>query len=260
MILAAILVFLYFFAFFIAGTLRRNNSIVDIGWGLGFVVVSWLLLLLRLPGSITQWIITLLITLWGGRLFLHILRRNRGKGEDFRYANFRRAWGKWVIPRAFLQIYMLQGVFLYLIALPVILKPETPAPVRPGLLIAGLLVFAIGFAFEIIGDKQLADFRRNPHNQGQIMSRGLWRYTRHPNYFGEATLWWGIFLIAFSGGVHQIAVISPVTITLLLLFVSGVPMLERAMKDRPGYAAYAARTSIFIPWFPKPNITDTKES
>ena len=110
MMIAAILIFSYFFLFFLLGTALRNNGVVDIGWGIGFVAVSWLMLLLRLPTDLTQLTITLLITLWGGRLFLHIFRRNRGKAEDFRYANFRKEWGKWVIPRAFLQVYMMQIV------------------------------------------------------------------------------------------------------------------------------------------------------
>jgi steroid 5-alpha reductase family enzyme len=257
--LAALIIFVYFFAFFIAGTAIRNNGVVDVGWGMGFVVLSWLLLFLRLPTGLSQIIVALLITLWGCRLLVHILRRNMGKDEDFRYANFRKAWGKWVVPRAFLQVYMLQGVFMFLIALPMILKPETPAPTSPVLFLMGCLVFIIGFAFEAIGDRQLADFLHNPDNKGKLMTEGLWRYTRHPNYFGEATLWWGIFLIALSGGASWVSVVSPITITLLLLFVSGVPLLEKAMKDRPGYAAYAAVTPVFAPWFPKKAVPEQKE-
>ena len=251
MTLAAIIIFGYFFLFFILGTATRNNGVVDIGWGIGFVVVAWLLLVLRLPLSVARLTITLLITLWGVRLFAHILRRNRGKPEDFRYANFRREWGKWVVPRAFLQVYMLQGVFMFVISLPVILLTGAQ-PLRHAWLYGlGLLVFAAGFFFESVGDAQLARFLRNPANKGKIMASGLWRITRHPNYFGESVMWWGIFLIAISGGASLVTILSPMTITLLLLFVSGVPLLERAMKNRPGYAEYAAQTSIFFPWFPK---------
>lgn len=164
---------------------------------------------------------------------------------------FRKAWGKWVVPRAFLQVYMLQGALMFLIALPFILLEGAAKPVNAVLYVIGLFVFATGFAFESIGDAQLKAFLKQPENRGKIMSTGLWRYTRHPNYFGEATLWWGIFLIALSGGVTPFALIGPVTITLLLLFVSGVPLLEKSMKDKPGYAEYAAKTSIFVPWFPK---------
>ena len=251
MMLAAWIIFLYFFLFFIAGTVTRNNGVVDIGWGIGFVVVAWLMLLLRLPFSLARLTMTLLITLWGVRLFAHILKRNLGKPEDFRYANFRKDWGKWVIPRAFLQVYMLQGLFMLMISLPVILLEGAQPLKYPWLYGAGIVIFALGFGYEAIGDAQLRHFLKEPTNKGKIMDQGLWRYTRHPNYFGEATLWWGIFLIAIGGGATLLTVISPVTITLLLLFVSGVPMLERAMKNRPGYAQYAAKTSIFFPWFPK---------
>ena len=256
---AALIIFVYFFAFFIAGTTARNNGIVDAGWGVGFVLVAWLMLFLRLPASFSEVAVALMITLWGCRLFIHIQRRNAGKPEDFRYAAFRKAWGKWIIPRAFLQVYMLQGVFMFLIALPAILKPNAPSAIRPALFIIGVVLFAAGFAFEAVGDRQLADFKQDAQNKGKLMTKGLWRYTRHPNYFGEATLWWGLYLTAVSGGTSWAAVIGPVTITLLLLFVSGVPMLEKAMKNRPGYAEYAQSTSIFVPWFPKRSAPAEKE-
>ena len=248
---AAIIIFAYFFTLFVIGTLLKNNSIVDIGWGIGFVILAWILFFLRLPVSLVRTSITLLVSLWGLRLFYHILKRNHGKPEDFRYVAFREAWGKWVVPRAFLQVYMLQGALMFLIALPFILLEQEAKAVNAPLFVLGLIVFATGFAFESIGDAQLKAFLKKTENRGKIMTSGLWRYTRHPNYFGEATLWWGIFLLALSGGVTPFAVIGPVTITLLLLFVSGVPLLERSMKDKPGYAQYAEMTSIFIPWFPK---------
>lgn len=252
MITALILIFAYFFALFLLGTALRNNSIVDVGWGVGFVLVAWSMLLAYPPLTLARVTMTMLITLWGLRLFAHILRRNVGKPEDFRYANFRREWGKWLVPRAFAQVYMLQGVFMYLISLPVILASVQSAPaVHPALYALGLAVFGIGFVFEALGDAQLRRFIADPAHKGQLMTGGLWRYTRHPNYFGEATMWWGVFILAMSAGVSPLAVISPVTITLLLLFVSGVPMLEKSMKNRAGYADYARATSIFIPWFPK---------
>lgn len=252
---AILIIFVYFFAFFLAGTAVKNNGIVDAGWGGGFVLIAWLLP----PNSFAQLVIALLITLWGCRLFWHILQRSKPNKEDFRYANFRKAWGRWLIPRAFFQIYMLQGLFMFLIALPVILKPAVPSDTRPVLFLLGLMVFTLGFLFEAIGDKQLQTFLQNPEHKGHLMTTGLWHYTRHPNYFGEAALWWGIFGIALSGGASWITVISPITITLLLLFVSGVPMLEKAMKDKPGYAEYAAKTSVFVPWFPKNSAPAPKE-
>ena len=114
----------------------------------------------------------------------------------------------------------------------------------------------VGLLFEVIGDRQLQAFKQDKENKGKLMTQGLWRYTRHPNYFGEAAVWWGVWFVALSGGVSLLSVLSPITITLLLLFVSGVPMLEKAMQKRPGFADYAARTSKFVPWFPK---HETKE-
>lgn len=250
MILAAVFIFAYFLALFIAGTVRRNNGIVDTFWGLGFVAVAWLMFFTRLPPSLARATLTLLVTAWGLRLFLHILRRNRGKPEDFRYAAFRKAWGRWAVPRAFLQVYMLQGFLMYVISLGMIL-PSGSATIRWPLFVAGLMVFAAGIAFETVGDRQLRRFLRDPANRGTLLTTGLWRYTRHPNYFGEATVWWGLWLIALSDGAAWYSVISPLAITALLLFVSGVPPLEKAMRDRPGFAEYARRTSVFVPWFPK---------
>jgi steroid 5-alpha reductase family enzyme len=249
MIPAAILIFLYFCVFFVIGTRRKNNSVVDVGWGLGFVLAAWTALLIRLPASPARWTAALVVTVWGLRLFTHILRRSRGKPEDPRYAKFRAAWGKRAVLRAFFQIYLLQGLLMYTVALPLLL-PAAGA-VNRALYAAGLAVFALGFGFEVVGDRQLSAFLRNPARKGMLMTEGLWRYTRHPNYFGEATLWWGVWLIAVSGGVTPFSAVGPATITLLLLFVSGVPPLEAAMKNRPGYAAYARRTSVFVPWFPK---------
>lgn len=251
MITAAIIIFVYFTVLFLIGTKLHNNSIVDIGWGIGFVIVAWILFVLRLPPSLTRVTITLLVSLWGIRLFYHILKRNHGKPEDFRYVAFRKAWGRWAVPRAFFQIYMLQGLLMFLIAMSYVLQDGARERVIPIVYALGMLVFAIGFFFESVGDAQLKAFIKNPLNKGKIMTEGLWRYTRHPNYFGEATMWWGIFLIALSGGVSPLAIISPITITVLLLFVSGVPLLEKDMKNRPGYAEYAKKTSIFLPWFPK---------
>lgn len=248
---AAIIIFAYFVIFFLIGTRLRNNGVVDIGWGIGFVVVAWLLLLTNFPPSLALLTVTLLVSVWGVRLFYHILKRNWGKPEDFRYAAFRKAWGKWVVPRAFFQVYMLQGVFMYLIALPFIVEGNDAPATNYALYALGVLVFAVGFLFEAVGDAQLRSFVRDPANKGRIMTGGLWQYTRHPNYFGEAALWWGIFLVAVSGGVTPIAIISPITITLLLLFVSGVPLLEKTMMNRAGYPEYARKTSVFFPWFPK---------
>ena len=221
------------------------------GWGLGFVIIAWYLMIENWNFLIPRIIMTVLVTIWGLRLFIHIIQRNLGKEEDFRYKKWREEWGRWLIPRAFLQVYMLQGLFMGIISLPVILIRYENGPWDLLILVIGLGIWILGFIFESVGDKQLKTFIGDPSNRGKIMDRGLWKYTRHPNYFGEATMWWGIFLIGMSAGISILSIISPLTITTLLLFVSGVPMLEKSMKDKPGYQEYAERTSIFIPLPPK---------
>ncbi|MBP2026753.1 steroid 5-alpha reductase family enzyme [Acetoanaerobium pronyense] len=252
MILESIIViFIYFLCFFIVGTYIKNNSIVDMGWGIGFVIVAWYTTLRTLNLYTSNLVITILITIWGLRLFYHIIKRNWGKPEDFRYANWRKEWGKLVIPRAFLQIYMLQGVFMFIVALPIILLNSENQSTFTIFGFVGLLIWTIGFFFESVGDYQLKVFKSNPENKGKIMDQGLWKYSRHPNYFGEATMWWGIAVIAFSSGASIASFISPITITYLLLFVSGVPMLEKSFAKRPGYKEYKEVTPVFFPWFPK---------
>lgn len=246
-----LLIFMYFFIFFIVGTLIKNNSIVDMGWGIGFVLVAWFVFLRSETQPLPQILMTLFVSVWGLRLFYHILKRNLGKPEDFRYATWRKEWGKYIIPRAFLQVYMLQGVFMFLVSLSVILFPSVVTQVNLPVMIVGACIWILGFFFEAVGDYQLKVFLANPENRGTLMRTGLWQFTRHPNYFGEATMWWGIFLIALSGGTSLFAIISPITITCLLLFVSGIPLLEKSMKTKPGFEEYARKTSIFIPWFPK---------
>lgn len=252
MFYAAYVIFIYFLCFFIVATIIKDNSIVDIGWGFGFVLVAWFLQIQAHSIHVPQLIITVLTTIWGLRLFYHILKRNRRKGEDFRYANWREEWGKWVIPRAFFQVFMLQGLFMYVVSLSAIMTSIAANKhfVAP-LVVLGTAIWLIGFFFEAVGDYQLKLFIANKENKGQLMTTGLWSYTRHPNYFGEATMWWGIFLIALGSGASLIAILSPATITFLLLFVSGVPLLEKSMRKKPGFDDYAQRTNKFFPWFPK---------
>jgi len=248
---AVVIVFIYFFLFFLVAQVIRNNSIVDMGWGAGFVLVALATLFIQGAYMERNLLLVLLITIWGGRLTYYIVRRNWGKPEDFRYAKWRREWGRWLVPRAFLQVFMLQGLLMLVIGYPIILVNANP---QPGLNIIdylGLAVWIIGFYFESVSDKQMAEFKKDPANKGHIIKTGLWKYSRHPNYFGEATMWWGIFLLSLSVPLGWSAIISPLTITLMLLYVSGVPMLEKKYKDNPEFQKYAKVTSKFFPWFPK---------
>ncbi len=248
---AALVIFITMTAVFLLALIIRDNSIVDVAWGLGFILVAIATLALRPGYEARHILVTALVVAWGLRLATHIFLRNRGRGEDFRYAKWRRDWGRWFVPRSFLQVFMLQGIFMLIIASPILLVNRSDGKGLTGLDGAGAFLWLIGFVFEAVGDYQLKRFKQKPENKGKIMTSGLWRYTRHPNYFGEAALWWGIFLIAFSVSGGWIAIVSPLTIGFLLLKVSGVAMLEKKYDGNEEYAAYARQTSAFFPWFPK---------
>jgi steroid 5-alpha reductase family enzyme len=251
MLYSAIAVFLYMTFVFILALAKRDNSLVDVAWGIGFILVSLLTFFLTSTFTVRSILVTCLVIIWGTRLATHIYVRNRGRGEDFRYAQWRREWGQTFVWRSFFQIFMLQGVLLLVISYPVVLVNQSEANGLSALDIAGLGVWLVGFLFEAVGDRQLREFKKIAENKGKIISRGLWRYTRHPNYFGEATLWWGIFLIALSIEKGWTAIVSPLLITFLLLRVSGVTLLEKKYAGNREFLDYARRTSPFIPWFPK---------
>jgi steroid 5-alpha reductase family enzyme len=248
---AGIAVLIYMTAVFAVGLFKKDNSIVDIAWGPGFILVVLLTLLLEKRFGPRQVLVTALVAVWGGRLAIHLYCRKRGRGEDFRYAKWRREWGRWFVPRSYVQIFMLQGILLLIISYGIVLVNASSGPGLGALDFAGAAVWLIGFVFEAAGDAQLERFKQAPESAGKIMTSGLWRYTRHPNYFGEAVMWWGIFLIALSVPTGWTAVVSPVLITFLLLRVSGVTMLEKKYIGNADFAEYARRTSAFFPWFPK---------
>jgi len=237
----------------VVSVLKQDVSIVDIVWGLGFVLIAGLSFALGDGYGARRALITLLTTVWGVRLSLYLLWRNWGREEDFRYRAMRRRHGdrfRWV---SLYTVFALQGVLMWLVSLPVQWAQTAAEPTRlTALDAAGAIVWAVGLACEALGDWQLARFKRDPANRGRVMDRGLWRYTRHPNYFGDAVVWWGLFLIAAATPAGWLTVIGPLVMTGLLRRVSGVPMLERALvKNRPDYAEYVRRTSPFVPWVPK---------
>lgn len=247
----AIVVFVYMTCVFLMALLRKDNSVVDVAWGIGFILVALLTFFLK-PGL--RWrhiLVTGLVCVWGIRLALYIYFRNKGRGEDFRYAKWRKEWGSMFVVRSYFQIFMLQGLLLLIISYPVMLVNQSETGGFSVWDVAGIGVWLVGFFFEAVGDFQLSVFKRNPGNKGKIMTTGLWRLTRHPNYFGEATLWWGIFLIALSVKNGWTAIIGPFLITFLLLRVSGVAMLEKKYANNQEFLDYARKTSPFIPWFPK---------
>ncbi|MGM0496024.1 MAG: DUF1295 domain-containing protein [Bacillota bacterium] len=252
---ALLIILGYFIVFFIVATIIKNNSIVDIGWGLGFVLVAWALFFIGDTSVLTieKIIVNIMVSFWGLRLFYHILKRNAYQEEDFRYKKWREEWGKWVVLRAFFQIFMLQGAFMYLVGIGVfyINMVEVTRNTYLILLILGVIIWLIGYLFEVIGDRQLKQHIANKNKTQKLMTYGLWKYTRHPNYFGEALLWWGIFIFVLGTNSPFALIVSPLIITLLLRFVSGVPMLEKKMSKNDGWDEYADKTNAFIPWFPK---------
>jgi steroid 5-alpha reductase family enzyme len=231
----------------------RDASIVDIFWGLGFVAIAGLGFFLTAgDGSARRGLIATMASLWGLRLSGYLFWRNAGRGEDPRYAAMRRRWGGrfwWV---SLFTVFALQGVVMWIVSLPVQLGQLAPGGPLGALDALGFALWALGLGFESVGDAQLARFRADPANAGRVMDRGLWRYSRHPNYFGDFCVWWGIFLVALSTRWGIWSIFGPALLTFFLLRVSGVPLLERDIEQRrPGYAAYVARTSAFFPRPPR---------
>lgn len=252
MLTAAVAIAVLMLGTWLLSLVLRNASIVDIVWGLGFVVVAWVTRLTADGDTARQNLLTVLVTLWGLRLALHLARRNIGHGEDFRYVLMRRKYGDRFPLVSLVTVFAFQGLMMWVVSLPVQLG-QADGGVSVGPLAAfGVMLWLVGFLFEAVGDAQLARFKKDPSNAGKVMDRGLWSLTRHPNYFGDAVQWWGIGVIAAEAGTAAIGLVGPALMTYLLMRVSGVPMLERGMaKRRPGYEDYVRRTSAFFPRPPK---------
>ncbi len=244
-------VFLYMNLLFLLALLLKKNDIVDVAWGLGFILITVVYLLLVPDCHWRRMLVSLLVLAWGMRLALYIFLRNRGKKEDFRYAKWKQDWGKNWIVRSYLQVFLLQGFFMLCIAYPLFLYTSSQHSALSILDVLGVLLWLLGFFFEAVGDAQMRGFKLNPANKGRIMDQGLWRYTRHPNYFGESTMWWGILIITLNVAHGWISILSPIVITTLLLRVSGVPLLEKKYDTNPDYREYIRKTSSFIPRLPK---------
>lgn len=236
----------------LASLVKRDASIVDVFWGPGFALVGLVYFLAAEVRSARGALVTGLVVLWGVRLALHILWRGWGEGEDYRYREMREANPARFPLRSLWSVFWLQALLLWAISTP--LYQAQAGPGRPWLAPLdwlGLALFVLGFVFEAGGDLQLARFKRDPANRGRVMDRGFWRYTRHPNYFGDALLWWGFFCFAAATPGGWWTVYSPALMTLLLMRVSGVTLLEKRLRHtKPAYRAYAERTSAFLPWFP----------
>jgi steroid 5-alpha reductase family enzyme len=231
----------------------RDASIVDSFWGPGFALIGWLSFSLTEGYQPRKLLLVTLVTIWGLRLGLHIFTRNHGKGEDYRYKAMRKQYGDRFPLVSLFTVFGFQGLLMWFISMPLQIAQLAGMPDRLTLFdYLGATLWAIGFLFEALGDWQLKKFKAEPGNKGKVMDKGLWRYTRHPNYFGDATLWWGYYLIACAVPYGFLTLLSPLTMTIFLMKVSGVSLLEKSLKkNKPGYAEYIARTSSFFPLPPK---------
>jgi len=241
------------FILWIISTRIKNAGIVDMFWGFGFVMTCFIYFM-EADGLETRKILLMtMVTLWGMRLSIYLAWRNIGKDEDPRYRKFRQDYGEhryWWI--SLFQTFLLQGILMWLISAPLLgaqyFKNGNTLTVFDFM---GVFVWLIGFIFEAGGDIQLARFKADPVNKGKVMNTGFWRYTRHPNYFGDAAIWCGYAIISIAAGSY-IPVLGSVLMIALIVKVSGVALLEKTLRvSKPGYKDYVEKTSAFIPWFPK---------
>ncbi len=229
----------------------RNVSIVDLFWGFGFVVAGWVYFINTEGFEARKILLMSLVTVWGLRLSIYLAWRNLGKGEDFRYQKFRKDFGDGYWWYSFFSVFLLQGILMWLISVPLLGAQFYPEKTLGVLDFIGVAIWVIGFVFEAGGDLQLARFKANPANRGKVLDTGFWHYTRHPNYFGDAAVWTGYGLICISGGSYW-PVLGSVLMTALIIKVSGLALLEKTLNTtKPGYQEYVRKTSAFIPWFPK---------
>jgi len=250
-----VVIFIYMTLLFVVAQFLKNNAIVDIGWGIGFVIIAVTSLLSTQNYYVHAILVAILVTLWGARLGIYLLIRAWGKPEDFRYANFRKQWGKRVKVIAFFRVFMLQGAIMLVISYPIIrtIYSDTSGSIS-GLAVIGAAIWAIGYFFQVVGDAQLAAFRKRRRSKEEVLTTGLWKYTRHPNYFGEASMWWGLAIIALTVANGYWGILSALAMNFLLVKVSGVPFLDRRYANNMQYQQYKRVTNRFIPWLPKRSV------
>lgn len=232
----------YFTIFFIMGHIKKNNGLIDIAWGLGFVLIA-LISMINANFEIKNILIFTLVLLWGSRLSYHLFKRNWNKEEDYRYKNMRKSMSKNFLVQSYFKIYMLQMLLMFAISIPIITSSIDKKDLEI-ISYIGIIIWITGYLFEVVGDYQLKEFLKK--GTKGIMKNGLFKYTRHPNYFGESVMWIGIYIISINN-YYLINLISPLLITYLLLYVSGIPLLEERFKDNKEFIEYAKVTSKFIP-------------
>ncbi len=246
---AAALIVVHSVTLAIGHRIGRYN-VVDVAWGLGFVAVAAVSAVLGSGDPTRRWLLLALVAIWGLRLSWHIHRKTAGKGEDPRYTDLLRGATLGQVVR---KVFVLQAFLTLFISFPLQLSAVTGPTPKPLLAVGalGVGVWLLGVVFEALGDHQLRAFKADPANRGAIMDRGLWAWTRHPNYFGDACVWWGLWLVTITGWVPLITVGSPLLMTYFLVDVSGARLTEKYMKDRPGFGEYQRRTAYFVPRPPR---------
>jgi len=242
-------VWVYMTTWFVVAIVERRDDVVDTAWGLGFAAIA-AFFAARTEGSRTL-LVAFIVAFWGIRLALHINRRNRRRGEDFRYVELRRRWRRFFVLRTYIQVFMLQGAFMVVISLPVIAVGASSPSELSVLDFLGITVAVAGVFIEATADAQLERFRRRRVRKTKFLQQGLWAWSRHPNYFGETLVWWGLWLVSLSTPYGPWAILGPLAITFLLTKVTGIPMLERKYEGDPEFESYKARVNAFVPMRPK---------
>jgi steroid 5-alpha reductase family enzyme len=265
---AALSLIIYLIIAFIVGTIKKNNGVMDIFYGPGYFVVSFTAFITNLiltgTTSLQKIVVTILVLIWAIRLASYVYIRNHGKPEDYRYVAMRERWKTNIVLKSLLRIYLFQGLVIFIVDIPswFVIISEPPTALEGGLatggqyfyiitLLLGTFIWVVGFLFETIGDWSLYHFLQNPENKGRVMDKGVWKYTQHPNYFGEVTQWWGLYVIAIGVPFGFITFFGPAYITFMIIKVSGVRLLDKRFEGNNEYAAYKRRTPKFFPWLPK---------
>ena len=263
LVIPLIITFVYFTAIFIYAQILKNNSIVDIGWGMGFVIGSWVTLLTTETPTLLSYLVVAFITVWGVRLSVRLFRHNWGKPEDFRYAQWRQEWGKNVVITAFFRVFMIQGLINFIVgsaAYSTIRYNTFSGGIDSIFVYGGLLIALIGLYFEVVGDEQLRKNIEENKRKGtkSLIQTGLWSITRHPNYFGEILIWVGLYVVGFTllftQAVHPLyyglLIISPLLMSIVLIKIS-TPLLEKNMEKYAGWDEYSKRVPMIFPGFKK---------
>lgn len=266
--IAALSLLIYLIVAFIVGTIKKNNGIMDIFYGPGYFIVTFTSfitnLILTETTSLQKIVVTILVLIWAIRLASYVYIRNYGKPEDYRYVAMRERWKTNIVLKSLLRIYLFQGLVIFIVDIPswFVIISEPPSVLEGAIatggqyfyiitLLSGTFIWVVGFLFETIGDWSLYHFLQNPENKGRVMDKGVWKYTQHPNYFGEVTQWWGLYVIAIGVPFGFITFFGPAYITFMIIKVSGVRLLDKRFEGNNEYAAYKRRTPKFFPWLPK---------